>query len=87
MKKIGVERALTHVKDYLEHNDFNVEMLDESNKESQRALNKFDAIVVTGADANLMGMQNTMTRTPVINAQGKTAEDVYQELLNRMQSK
>ncbi|HYE83273.1 MAG TPA: YkuS family protein [Clostridia bacterium] len=81
MKKVGIERTLSNVKNYLESRDCTVEVLDSNNKESRRALNRFDAIVVTGADSNFMGMEDIMTSTAVINANGKTEDEIYNEVL------
>ena len=81
MKKVGIEKPLSNVRRYLESRDCSVELLDENNKESQRALNRFDAIVVTGSDSNLMGMQDIMTGTKVIDASGKTEDEIYNEVL------
>jgi len=58
-----------------------VEVLEDNTKESPRNLNKFDAIVVTGADSNFMGMEDVMTTTKVINAEGKTEDEIYSEVL------
>lgn len=80
MKKVGVEKTLSNVKQYLEGKDCTVEILESSNKENKRALDKYDAIVVTGADTNLLGMQDTLTNTRVITAQGKNAEEIYNEI-------
>ncbi|HOE58004.1 MAG TPA: YkuS family protein [Bacillota bacterium] len=81
MKKVAIEKTLNNVRRYLESKDCSVELLDESNKESQSALNRFDAIVVTGLDSNLMGMQDIMTGTKVIDASGKTEGEIYDEVL------
>jgi hypothetical protein len=81
MKKVGIEKPLSNVKRYLESRDCTVEVLDSGNKESRGALNSFDAIVVTGADSNFMGMEDVMTTTPVISAQGKTEDEIYNEVL------
>jgi 5,10-methylene-tetrahydrofolate dehydrogenase/methenyl tetrahydrofolate cyclohydrolase len=81
MKKVGIEKPLSNVKRYLESRDCIVEVLESNNKESQRALNKLDAIVVTGSDSNFMGMEDVMTGTKVINAAGKTEDEVYNEVL------
>lgn len=82
MKKVGIEGTLDNVKRYLEGKDCTVEVLDEKNKESRRALDRFDAVIVTGADSNFMGMEDVMTDTRVINAQGKTEDEIYNEVLN-----
>lgn len=81
MKKVGIEKPLSNVKRYLESRDCEVEVLDSSNKESRGALNRFDAIVVTGADSNFMGMEDMMTSTAVISAQGKTEDEIYNEVV------
>ena len=81
MKKVGIERTLGNVRRYLENRDCDVEILDKDNKESPRALNKFDAIVVTGADSNFMGMEDAVTNTKVISAEGKTEDEIYGEVL------
>ncbi|MGE5631276.1 MAG: YkuS family protein [Caulobacteraceae bacterium] len=82
MKKVAIERTLSNVKRYLENRDCTVEVLDEANKENKRVLDKFDAIVVTGADSNFMGMEDIVTDTMVINAEGKTEDEIYNEVLN-----
>lgn len=82
MKKVGIERTLSNVRQYLEDNNISVQVLDNNNKDSN-SLDKLDAIVVTGADENLMGIQDIVTKTQVINAEGKTAEEVYNEIVNR----
>lgn len=87
MKKVGIEKPLSNVKRYLESRDCTVELLEENNKESRRALNKFDAIVVSGSDSNFMGMEDVMTTTKVINAEGKTEDEVYNEVLRAAELK
>ncbi len=81
MNKVGIEKPLSNVKRYLESRDCSVEVLDDNNKESQRALDKFDAIVVSGSDSNFMGMEDVVTSTKVINANGKTEDEIYNEVL------
>ncbi len=81
MNKVGIEKPLSNVRRYLESRDCSVEVLDSSNKESQKALDKFDAIVVSGSDSNFMGMEDVVTSTKVINANGKTEDEIYNEVL------
>lgn len=78
--KIGIEKSLTNVKEYLEKNNENVSFLNES----QKGLKKYDAIVASGLDSNFLGMHDTSSKAPVINADGKTPEQIYSELQNRM---
>jgi 5,10-methylene-tetrahydrofolate dehydrogenase/methenyl tetrahydrofolate cyclohydrolase len=81
MNKVGIERPLSNVKKYLESRDCSVEIIDSDNKESQRAFDKLDAIVVSGSDSNFMGMEDVVTNTTVINANGKTEDEIYNEVL------
>jgi len=78
--RVGIERPLSNVKRYLESRDCSVEVLDSNNKDSQRALDGFDAIVVSGSDSNFMGMEDVITTTAVINANGKTEEEIYNDV-------
>lgn len=79
--KIGIEKSLHNIREYLEQNNQQVSLLDENT-----ALKKFDAIVVSGMDSNFLGMHDTSAKTPVVSADGKTAEEVYREIQNRMKS-
>jgi len=81
MKRVGIEKPLGNVKRYLESRDCMVEVLDGGNKESRGALNRYDAIVVSGADSNFMGMEDIVTTTPVISAEGKAEDEIYNEVL------
>jgi galactitol-specific phosphotransferase system IIB component len=83
--KIGIEKSLTNVKEYLEQNNVEAVVMSEEKKDSKRALKKYDAIVASGLDSNFLGMQDTMTKTPVISADGKTVEEVYNEIKNRLE--
>jgi len=80
MLKVGIERPLSNVKRYLESRDCSVEVLDGNNKDSQRALDRFDAIVVSGSDSNFMGMEDIITTSRIINANGKTEEEIYNDV-------
>lgn len=42
------------------------------------------AIVVNGLDDNLLGVQDIAVRVPVVNAEGRTAEDVAMEIGRRL---
>ncbi len=71
---IAVEQNLTNVIDLLETEGYEVVSLDQSN------LDEVDAVVVSGADINLMNIQETLTEVPVISAAGKSAEEVLDEI-------
>ncbi len=43
-----------------------------------------DALIVSGMDDNVMGMQDIAVKSPVIDASGKTAVQVLDELERRL---
>lgn len=71
---IAVEKILSNLMDALETEGYDVVDLDHVNMDS------VDAIIVSGADANLMNMQDTHTNVPVINAAGKSPDEILEEL-------
>ncbi len=73
--KIAVEQDLSPVKNYLSGKGYNVECID-FNEQSSANLQGFDAIVVTGQNSNFLGVNDTQTDAPVINADGLTPEEV-----------
>lgn len=71
---VAVEKNLSRLFESLEIQGYEVVILDRAN------LDAVDAIVVSGGDVNLMNMQDVLADVPVINAGGKTAEEVLDEL-------
>ena len=71
---IAVEKQLSNLLEILETEGYEVVDLDDSD------LDTVDAIVVSGVDNNLMNMQDAATNVPVINAAGKTLDDIVKEL-------
>lgn len=74
MARIGVENSLGDIKQYLESQGHQVMEMNEAN------LKSCDCCVISGQDQNMMGMANAVTKAPVINADGMTAEEVLQEV-------
>ncbi|MEW6423613.1 MAG: YkuS family protein [Bacillota bacterium] len=72
MRTIAVEDSLTGVRDLLEKNGYAVVSLSR-----QRGA---DAVVVTGLDNNVLNMQDISTKVPVIDAAGKTPEEILASL-------
>lgn len=73
---VAIEKNLKNLFEVLETEGYEVVPLDTADMDT------VDAIVVSGADTNLMNMQDIMTTVPVINAAGKTANDILAELEN-----
>ena len=70
-KTVAVDDSLTPIKKRLESRGYKVTQMGDS---------KIDAIVVNGIDENLMGMEDVIYSVPIINAKGKSPEDVITEL-------
>ena len=75
MKRIAVEDSLTNVSNYLRNQGCDVCSLTE-----EKNLDRCDAVVVSGQDDNFMGMQDTLTKAIVVDATGKTEEEVYHQI-------
>jgi len=71
---IGVEKILSNLAEVLEVEGYDVVFLDESN------INSVDAIIVGGADIHLLNDQDVAIDVPVINAAGKTFNEIIKEL-------
>ncbi|WP_368503922.1 YkuS family protein [Alkalihalophilus sp. As8PL] len=83
MPKIGVEQSLTDVQQELQAKGYDIVQL-RNEQDSQGC----DCCVITGQDQNMMGLQNAAIDGAVINASGMTAQDVCQQVeqkLNRQQ--
>ncbi|NLK98280.1 YkuS family protein [Defluviitalea saccharophila] len=83
MKNIGVQKGLSPIKDYLSSKGYNVQEFDTSAENAVQNLGNVDAIVVTGMDQNVMGIQTTSTKVPIIDASGMVPEEV-EKSINRM---
>ncbi|MCH6267503.1 MULTISPECIES: YkuS family protein [Neobacillus] len=80
MARVGVEQSLTNVQDALRAKGYDVVEL----KQESDAQN-CDCCVVTGLDSNVMGMADTVTKAPVIDANGLSADEVCQAVESRLQ--
>ncbi|OLO40709.1 hypothetical protein BTR23_04340 [Alkalihalophilus pseudofirmus] len=79
MPKIGVEQSLTDVQQELQSRGYDVVQL----KQEQDAKG-CDCCVITGQDQDMMGIQNTITAGSVISAQGMTAEEICQQVEQKL---
>lgn len=80
MAKIGVEQSLSNVQQALKEKGHEVVEL----RQESDALG-CDCCVITGLDSNVMGMQDTVTQAPVIEANGLSAEEVCQQVEQNLQ--
>jgi 4-hydroxy-3-methylbut-2-enyl diphosphate reductase IspH len=86
MKKIGVERGLSMVADYLTNQGYSVQTLGENLENNAQNLDNLDAIIVSDQNSDMMGFSDTTSRVPVINASGLTPEEV-RDLVDRKTTK
>jgi len=76
-KIIAVEEGLTPIKRYLEKNGYHVVDLQSGRKAA--------AMVISGGDENMLGIQTMARDVPVIDARGMRPEDVLQTIEGRWQ--
>lgn len=86
--KIGVEGSLGNIKEYLQQKGYNVDTLDppilafddDTNYDGDE--NYYDAIVISGQSQNFMGNSRRLTDATVIDATGKTPDEIYNQIRN-----
>ncbi|MBS4030418.1 MAG: YkuS family protein [Clostridiales bacterium] len=71
-RKIAVEDGLAPVKEFLRNKGYQVV--------GMQSGQQVDGAVVSGMDNNMMDIQNVVIDAPVVNARGKTPQDILQEL-------
>lgn len=76
MKKIGVEKGLSMIADYLSSEGYSVQTLSGDLKSNVSKCQDLDAIVTADYNTDMMGISDTSTKVPVINASGLTQEEV-----------
>lgn len=72
MAKIAVEDSLNNVKDVLRANGHEVVSIENFTDSA--------CCVISGQTTNVMGITNTETKASVINAEGKTADQVLEQV-------
>ncbi|MCM3767855.1 YkuS family protein [Neobacillus niacini] len=80
MAKVGVEQSLTNVQQALREKGYDVVEL-----KQQSDVQNVDCCVITGLDSNVMGIHDTVTKAPVIEANGMSADEVCREVESRLQ--
>ena len=80
MKKVAVQKGLSQIKDYLCEEGYTVKEFSNRKKNAGNFLDKFDSVVVTGENQNIMGVENTISSTTIIDATGMTGEEVKNQI-------
>ena len=81
MGKVGVEQSLQNVVQVLKEKGHDVVEL-----KSASDANGCDCFVVTGMDSNFMGIHDTSSANSIIDASGRNADEVCQEVESRLNS-
>ncbi|AKA70371.1 MULTISPECIES: YkuS family protein [Clostridium] len=76
MKRIGIEQGLSMIADYLSSKGYSVETLSGNFENNTSKYENLDAIVTADYNTDMMGISDTSTKVPVINASGLTQEEV-----------
>ncbi|MDO9573524.1 MAG: YkuS family protein [Candidatus Contubernalis sp.] len=82
MFKVAVSPYLHSVKEKLHKEGIEVVELD--SEDIHHLSNDISAVIISGGDENMMGMQDIQGEIPVINAQGKTAEEIATQVKNKL---
>lgn len=76
MKRVGIEKGLSTIEEYLSSEGYSVETLGEDLKSNVEKCNNLDVIVTADYNTNMMGFSDTSTKVPIINASGLTQEEI-----------
>ncbi|SEB11119.1 Uncharacterised protein family (UPF0180) [Thalassobacillus cyri] len=79
MSKIAVEESLSDISSALQQKGYDVITL-----KNEQDVQGCDCCVISGQDKNVMGMADASTQQSVINADGSTAEEVCQQVEQRL---
>ncbi|HZJ57831.1 MAG TPA: YkuS family protein [Clostridia bacterium] len=85
MKHIAVQEGLGPVINYLKDSGYMVSEFSSRQKSSKDFLDGFDAVVLTGIDDNVMGIQTANNNRPFIEARGMTPEEIKDAIEQRIQ--
>lgn len=80
MRKVGVEQSLSAVQEALQSKGYEVVQL-----KQESDAKGCDCCVITGQDENVMGIQSAVTQGSVINAHGLSADEVCEQVENKLQ--
>ncbi len=75
-KKVAIEKDLSNVKELFTKEGYTVDEIDENQAEKLSG-NNYAAIIVSGGSINFLGNNTTSTSSPVINAEGLSAQEIY----------
>ena len=81
MVKVAVSPLLSNIQEHLREEGMEVISLE--SRHFARLPEEVAAIVISGGDKDFLGMEDLQTTIPVINAEGRTAEEISGEIKER----
>ncbi|HLQ70623.1 MAG TPA: YkuS family protein [Bacillota bacterium] len=78
MARIGIEPAMTNIKQSLEELGHEVVVVS-----SERDAHGCDSIIISGTDKDMMGIADVHIEGPVLNAEGATTDEICQMVERR----
>lgn len=82
MQKIAIDEKLSPIEDFLKRKGYDTQCI---NMNSENVKNQnYDAFIVSGGDENILGIQDTVSKAPVINAAGLTPEQIDQKIKQKL---
>jgi hypothetical protein len=82
-RRVAISDSLSPVKRTLYQAGYDVVNLESDADISKKGIGDYDAVIVSGMDDNLMGMQDISGKALVINAAGKAPDEILDELNSR----
>lgn len=79
-KKVAIEKNLENVKEYFENRGYQVDTISDSQIDTIGEISNYDAIIVSGGNKDFLGIHDTNTKTPIIDATGITPDEIYNSL-------
>lgn len=76
-KKVAIENNLHNVKQYFEDQGFQVDTIHDTELDTIGTVSEYDAIIISGGNKDFMGIEDTNTKSPIINAEGKTPQEIF----------
>jgi len=71
---VALDSGLTPVKNYLTKQGCQIINIDEAKNQ------RVDAVILSGMDKNIMGMEDIVIDAPVFSAQGMTPEELWRDI-------
>lgn len=71
---VAVDEGLTPVKNYLSKQGCQIIKINEAKNK------QVDAVVLSGMDKNIMGMEDMVINAPVFHAEGMTPEEIWRDI-------